>query len=1124
MKCPKCQAENSETKKFCTECGTKLLKVCPQCGSEILAADKFCGECGYHLVVPFQLPPKELSFDQKLAKIQKYLPGGLTEKILAQRGKIEGERRQVTVLFCDMEGFTPLVEKLGPEEAYAIMDQVYEILIRKVHDYEGTVNEMTGDGIMALFGAPIALEDAPQRAIRSALAIHREITRFSDHMKQEKGIPPIKMRMGIHTGPVIVGALGNDLRVEFKAVGDTVNLTSRVQSLAEAGTTFVTAETFKLAEGLFRFESLGERKVKGKEEPVKVYQVIAASSRRTKFDVSAERGLTPFVGRGRELELLLDGFERSKVGKGQAFSIIAEAGVGKSRLLYEFRKAVANENVTFLEGKCLSYSRDVAYHPVIDLLKSNFNILEDEQDFEVKDMVRKGLRSLNLEEDSSLPYFLDLLSVHDSGIDRVRLNPDSIRKRTLDSLKRLVLRGSEVRPLILAVEDLHWIDKSSEEALKYLLGSISGARVLLIFTFRPEFVQSWGGKSFHNQITLNRLSNRESMAMIAHLLKSEHVDPELINLILEKTEGIPFFIEEFIRSIVDLKMIAKKGERVHLTGKLQDLEIPSTIQDLIMARVDSLPEEAKKLLQAGAAIEREFGYSLIKHVSHLPEEELLSNLSRLKDMELLYERGIFPQCTFVFKHALTREVVYDSLLTARKRSVHEEIGKGIEAIYQGHLSDHYETLAYHYFAGNNNEKAARYSTLVAQKAAKNGSLNEAILYSQRAISSLEKLPQESDVQIRIIDARVILGIRFNEMNYFREAGEAIEPIIDLALRLNYEKRISQLFTVMGTLDFCVREDFPGAFKHLGKALEISEKRRDASSESAARYWLGYASALDCNFERALHHLNWVLDYNLQFDTGWAAVIKDLTSYLAYFWPGKMNTAAQLSSEGMRMAEENGGDLLPKIFGYSCYGIACYGKGSLEAATNNLVKGCEFNERLNQFWWLVGGNYFLGEVYSALGNYRLAIPHYEKAVAALDNKKVMPSWLILNRIGLARAKILGERAGFELGALRSAISQNRVRIHEGQLCRYMAEILMNTEGSGVPETEDWIQKAIDANERNRMRWHLAMDYAFYAELLKRKGDRSKAKENLGKAIEILKQCGADGWVEKYEKELASINSL
>ncbi len=291
MQCPKCQFENREGVKFCEECGAKFEVECPACKANIPLGRKFCGECGHNFAIPSKPFPKKLSFDEKLDKIQRYLPKGLTEKILAQRDRIEGERKQVTVMFCDMEGFTPLSISLGPEEAYTVMDKVYEILIHKVHDFDGTVNEMTGDGIMALFGAPIALEDAPQRAIRSALSIHREMAKFNDMMKQEKkNLPALKMRVGIHTGPVVVGTMGNNLRVEFKAVGDTVNLASRIEGLAEPGTTYSSEDVFKLTEGFFRFEALGEKRVKGKEKPIRIYRVIAPSTRRTRFDVSAERG------------------------------------------------------------------------------------------------------------------------------------------------------------------------------------------------------------------------------------------------------------------------------------------------------------------------------------------------------------------------------------------------------------------------------------------------------------------------------------------------------------------------------------------------------------------------------------------------------------------------------------------------------------------------------------------------------------------------------------------------------------------------------------------------------------------------------------------------------------------
>ena len=607
-------------------------------------------------------------------------------------------------MFCDMEGFTALTEKLGSEEMYSIMDQVYEILIHKVHDYEGTVNELTGDGIMALFGAPIALEDAPQRAIRSALAIHREMSKFSDKIKSESRIPPIKMRIGIHTGPVVVGTLGNDLRVEFKAVGDTVNLASRMEGLAEPGTTYVTEETFKLTEGFFRFEALGEKQVKGKEEAVKVYRVIAPSTRRTRFDVSAERGLTPFIGRERELELLLDGFERAKAGKGQAFSIVSEAGVGKSRLLYEFRKAVANEDVTFLEGRCFSYSRGVAYHPFIDILKSNFDIQEGEGDSEIREKVKMGLKLIGIDETSTLPYFLELLSVKDSGIDQISMSPEARKDRIIEAIKRITLKGSEIRPLVIAFEDLHWLDKSSEDVAKNLLESIPGSRVLLIFTYRPEFVHTWGAKSYHSQLTLHRLSNRESLEMVNHLLGTKEIERALEELLLEKTEGVPFFIEEFIKSLKDLKVIERKENVYRLSKDIHQLTIPSTIQDIIMARVDSLPEGAKEVLQTGSVIEREFSYPLINRVMGFLEQELLSHLSALKDSELLYERGIYPQSNYIFKNALTREVVYGSILDKRKKKLHEEIGNAIEELYRDSLSEHYEVLSEHYFLSENYSK------------------------------------------------------------------------------------------------------------------------------------------------------------------------------------------------------------------------------------------------------------------------------------------------------------------------------------------------------------------------------------------------------------------------------------
>ena len=1123
MKCPKCQTENPDTQKFCGECGAKLEKVCPNCGESNPPGFKFCGECGHNLTIPTEPTSKDLSFDEKIDKIQRYLPKGLTEKILGQRDKIEGERKQVTVMFCDMEGFTPLVEGLGPEEAYSIMDQVYEILIHKVHDYEGTVNEMTGDGIMALFGAPIALEDAPQRAIRSALAVHREMAQFNDKLKQErKSIPPLKMRIGVHTGPVVVGTLGNDLRVEFKAVGETVNLASRMEGLSEPGATYVTQDTFKLTEGFFRFEGLGEREVKGKKEPINVYRAIAPSTRRTRFDVSAERGLTTFVGRKRELELLLDGFERAKTGRGQAFSIVSEAGVGKSRLLYEFRKAVSNEDVTFLEGKCLSYSRGVAYHPVIDILKANFDVLEGDGDGEIREKVKRDLKTLGLNETLTLPYFLELLSVKDSGIDKIPMSPEAKKDRIMEALKQIVLKGSEIRLLILAYEDLHWADKTSEDILKYILESIPGARVLMLFTYRPEFVHTWGGKSFHSQLTLNRLSNRESLAMVFHLLGTENVDRDLEELILEKTEGVPFFIEEFVASLRELKVIERKDSRYHIAKDMQNVAIPSTIQDVIMARVDTLPEGAKELLQTGSVIEREFSYELIKQVTGLPEQELLSHLSLLKDLELLYERGIYPQSTYIFKHALTQEVVYDSILTKRKKNYHEEIARAIEKMYKDTIESYYGMLAEHFIDSENYEKGAVYSKLTSKRAERKGSLIEAINYALKRVSCLEKLPRTDSLENEIIHLRTILGLFMIEMNYFKKAQEITAPIVELTLKGGDKKRIAQILTIIGACESAVEENFPKGFEHLKEALRISKKTEDMATLAVASYWLGCAQALNCDLEEASTNIGRSEKIQRAAKIPWReATLKSIFSHLVYYNQGRIDLAHETSRKAVRIAEESG-DIFSKTFAYCCHGISCFGRGSFQEAVELLSMGRKFSEKLDQYWWKPWSNHFLGEVYFETGQYRKAREHYYKAASLFDHYGNWPSATILSKIGLVRAQILNNEKDFNLKTLYGYVSAAKAKVYEGWIRRYMGEILLNMDDQHLSEAEDWIKNAIETDQKYDMVWSLATDHALYADWFKKKGDLSSAKEQLTRAVEIFRECGADGWVEKYEKELAAFS--
>ena len=862
-----------------------------------------------------------------MAKIQRYLPGGLTEKILSQKSRIEGERREVTVMFCDLVDFSAFSERLGPEKTYSLMDALYELMIHKVNDYEGTVNKLTGDGMMALYGAPIALEDAPQRAIRSALAIQRGMTRFSDRLRSEEpGLSPMRLRIGIHTGPVVVGTVGNDLRVEFTALGETVNLAHRMEELAEPGAVCVTEATYKLTEGLFRFEALGEKEVKGRRAPVRVYRVLAPSTRRTRFDVSAERGLTPLVGRQRELQLLWDGFQRVKSGEGQAFSIISEAGVGKSRLLYEFRKAVANEDVFFLEGKCLSYSRGVAYHPVIDILKSNFDIQEGEEDIRIREKVKAGLKILGVDEPSTLPYLLDLLSVRDSGIDKISMSPEAKKDRIIEAIKRIFIRGSEIRPLIIAFEDLHWLDKSSEDIVRSHLESLPGSRVLLILTYRPEFVQNWGTKSYHNQLILHPLTNKESFEMVTHILGSKEIEKPLKDLVLEKTEGVPFFIEELVRSLKDLKVIETSGGNYQLAKDIRSMTIPSTIQDMIMARVDSLPDATRAVLQAGSVIERELYHDLIERVTGLDEQQLLSHLSVLKDSELLFERGLFPHSTYIFKHALTRDVVYDSILMKTRKQIHEKIGKAIEELYQPKIDEHYGALINHFLTAESYRKVADYSRLACTKAEKSMSLHEAIDYARKWITALEGLPPTEELHDEIIDARTRLGFYLFRMSDMAEAEKAIDPIVDTVLKRGLKNRLGQVYVILGSYKYMAEEDLAESIHYLEVAIKISEETNDFGTGIYAKYVLGLVLAFNCDFEKAIEYFEVLLNLSIAMEFPWrVSAMKSNLSVYGYDYHGRVTQGYQTSEEAVRIAEESG-DIYSKAMAYASHGTSCYYSG------------------------------------------------------------------------------------------------------------------------------------------------------------------------------------------------------
>lgn len=537
MKCPKCSTENPEGLTLCGQCGAKLERICPNCNFTNPFHFKFCSECGHKLILPLGPASKELSLDDKIARIQRYLPEGLTARILSQRGKIEGEKKHVTIMFCDMSGFTQLTEKLGPEETFSLMDQISETLIHKVNEYHGTVNEIRGDAILALFGAPIALEDAPQRAIQSALAIHQEMIRLNENLGDNSKVPPILFRIGINTGPVVVGTVGNDLRVQFAAVGDTINMAARMENLAEPGTTYVTEETYRLTKDLFQFQTLGKKVVKGKEGSISVYKVLSGKENVYRPRLGSERMIySEMVGRDNELHKLELQVMKAINGQGSVVNIIGEAGIGKSRLVAELKKRETMKAVKLLEGRAISIGGNLSFHrfhPITDLLKQWMGIRQDDDQVAALSKLQDALRNLFPEEfGEMLPFVATLMGIPLSGkyAEVVKgLEGEALEKLILKSLRDLLIRAAGRTPLMIVMEDLHWADTSSLELLESLFRLAENQRILFINLFRPGFPET-GDRIlktlkerfpvYHLEMVLDPLDERMSEALIGNMLNT----------------------------------------------------------------------------------------------------------------------------------------------------------------------------------------------------------------------------------------------------------------------------------------------------------------------------------------------------------------------------------------------------------------------------------------------------------------------------------------------------------------------------------------------------------------------------------------------------------------------------
>jgi len=786
MKCSRCQQENPAGMNFCGGCGARLAALCSSCGASNPPANKFCGQCG----TPLSQDPSSLKF----ASPETYTPKHLAEKILTSKSALEGERKQVTVLFADIKGSMELLADRDPEESRKLLDPVLEHMMEAVHRYEGTVNHVMGDGIMVLFGAPLAHEDHAVRACYAALRMQESVKRYAEGVQRTEGIP-IQIRVGMNSGEVVVRSIGSDLHMDYIAIGQTTHLAARMEQMAMPGSILLTAEALRLAEGYVQVKPLGPIPVKGLPEPVEVYEATGGGSVRTRLQAAAMRGFSRFVGRDAEMEQLRRSFQQARDGHGQVVAAVGEPGVGKSRLFYEFTHSHRTQDWLILESESASYGKATVYLPIIDLLKEYFRIQDRDDHREIREKVTGKLLTLDRALEVTVPAFLSLLDVPVEDPQWQDLDPPQRSRRTLDGVKRLLLRESQVQPLCLVFEDLQWIDSETQAFLDNLIESLPTTRLLLLVNYRPEYQHGWGSKTFYTQLRLDPLTPESAEELLQALLGTDASLEPLKRLLIERTQGNPFFLEESVRTLVETNALVGERGSYRLTQDLPMIQVPATVQAVLAARIDRLPPEDKRLLQSASVIGEDVPFTLLHPLVEMSEEELHRSLNRLLADEFLYETSLFPDLEYTFKHALTYQVAYKSVLTERRRVLHGLTAQAIEGLYRDLLEEHYSDLAHHYSRSGNVEKAVEYLKLAGQQAGQRSANVEAISHLTKGLELLNALPDTVDRTQKELDLQTTLGLALMATEGY--AAPRVEKAYTRARELCQQVgETSQLFPVL----------------------------------------------------------------------------------------------------------------------------------------------------------------------------------------------------------------------------------------------------------------------------------------------------------------------------------------
>jgi class 3 adenylate cyclase/tetratricopeptide (TPR) repeat protein len=1123
LKCPRCQHENRPGAKFCEECAAPLARACANCGVQLSATAKFCSECA-HPAGP-AAPPAP----QRFGAPEAYTPKHLAERIINSKAALEGERKQVTVLFADLKGSMELADR-DPEDARALLDPVLQLMMDAVHRYEGTVNQVMGDGIMALFGAPVAHEDHAVRACYTALRIQVAVKRHAEEVRRRQGVL-VHVRVGLNSGEVVVRSIGSDLRMDYSAVGQTTHLASRMEQMAMPGSIVITAHTLALAEGWIQVEPLGPLPVKGLPDPIEAYELTGVGPARTRLQASAARGLTRFVGRDAELEQLRAGLEQAHQGAGQVVAVVGEPGVGKSRLFHEFIRSHRTRGWLVLESASISYGNATAYLPVLDLLRGYFRIEPRDDTRTIREKVAGKVLMLDRAlEDVVLPV-LALLDGLPEDSPFAALDPQQRRQLTLQALKRLVIRESRVQPLLLIFEDLHWIDSETQAFLDGLVESLPTSPVLLLVNYRPEYRHGWGGRTYYRQLRIDPLGGESAEALLASLLGD---DPALLGvrrLLIQRTEGNPFFLEECVRALVETHVLVGTLGAYRLARAPADLQVPATVQAILAARIDRLDPKDKRLLQTAAVVSKDVPYPLLAAVADGGEDAVRQGLARLQTAELLYEATLFPEVEYTFKHALTHEVAYGSVLGERRRALHARIAESIERLHADRLVEHVEQLAHHTSRAQIWDKAAAYFDQAGARARARWANREAAACYEQALEALRHLPGERSQLEAAIDIHVALGLTLVPAGEFATIRRHMQEARAGAQALGDQPRLARALALLGECSRQVAEH--------AEAQEIGERARalalsleDRPNESLANFHLALNYRDQGEYRRAAE----LLRRNRELMTagltptvnaergvavrGIGASLGNLAWCLARL--GDFDEATTIAAQEVKDAEAAGA---PTRFATTCNALGSIQlfRGDTAAALVPLERGLEFCRSFEVLFlvpWLAAAT---GLAQARSGRLTEGIALGVEGVARGDSLRLFSSQA-LRVAWLGETYLLAGQVQKAREAARRGLAMARdyqERGNEADALWLSGEIAWCSDPPDLDAAEAGYRGALSIANALEMRPLVAHCHLGLGKLYRRTNKREQALEHLATATTMYREMGMTYWLEKAEAVIAEL---